>query len=136
MSRVDQFYLASPHFSFDVAALLGFDFPKTQDRRGAEKTEALYLLPGVFMRHVIEARIELGKRLRRDPLRPRDLVPVHCHDQGNQRKRERCVGSRTTSSGVPLSKPVAESDCRERSATGVKSFSNIWLSLRSPSHTR
>src|SRR5258708_7944345 len=40
-----------------------------------------------------------------------------------------------TNSGAALSKPVAESDGRERSATGGNWFSNIWLSWKIPSHT-
>jgi len=39
---------------------------------------------------------------------PSDLDHLFGHRQGNQRKRERRVGARTTSSGVLLSRPVAE----------------------------
>jgi hypothetical protein len=54
-----------------------------------------------------------------------DLEHVHFSPQGNQRKRERGVGSRTTNSGASLSKPVAGSNCKERSATGANPVSNI-----------
>ena len=54
---MDQFDLTPPHLSFDAIPLLDFNFPKLQYRRRAEKPQALYLLPSVLMRHVIEARI-------------------------------------------------------------------------------
>jgi hypothetical protein len=41
------------------------------------------------MRHVIEARREFRKRVRRDSLLLYDFNPAPGHGQGNQRKRDR-----------------------------------------------
>src|SRR5262249_23275933 len=52
---------------------------------------------------------------------------------GYHRRRERCVGSRTTSSGVLRSKPVVASACWERSSNELRKFTRAALSLRMPS---
>jgi hypothetical protein len=71
---------------------------------------------------------EVGFKIKRETF--------HFRSSANHRKREWRVGSKITSSGALLSRPVAESDWTERSASGLKRVSNVWLSFTMPRHTR